>query len=77
MKYIGIIVTVTLALIAGAIGYGQLQMKAETTKEVVEKHEEDIEELEEFSIRQTMMIERVQENDVRQTKMLDKLEKRF
>ena len=77
LKHIGVVVTVGLAILVGAVGYGRLQMKAEKTEVVVEKHEEEIEELEEFSYKQTIAIERVQENDMRQSAILDKLEKRF
>ncbi len=76
MKYLGIIVTLALALGGGLIGYGQLQAKQEgNTEKVAEVKKElnkvegdikeqavDIDELENFSIKQTLIIERITDN---------------
>ena len=77
MKYLGIIITV-LAMIFGAIYlFGRLEMRAEKTEEVVEKHEEEIDTLEEFSYKQTIMMEQIQQQDMRQSVILEKLEKKL
>ena len=70
MKDIGIIVTVALALIGGAISYGKVQSQVESTKEEtaetreeikeveadVEEHDDKIHELEKFSVKQTTLM---------------------
>ena len=70
MKYIGIIITVSLALIAGFIGYGRLQMKAEKTEQIVEKHDVKINEAENINIQQSVIMER-------NLRLIEKLEKKL
>lgn len=77
MKLIGPIIALSLALIGGFIGYGQLQANQENTEEKVEEvkkevkeHDEQINTLENFSIKQTVLIERA-------IKSLEKLEEKL
>ena len=69
MKYLGIIVTIVLALLALAVGYGMLQQKAETTSVVVEKHTDRLEKMQEIDMRQSIMLER-------NTMLIDEIERR-
>ena len=76
MKHMAIIVTVILALLGGAVGVGQVQQKAisnekqvDEVKHKVEKQDEQIDDLEDFSIKQTILMDR-------HIQILEKLEER-
>ena len=90
MKNLGIIITVVLALIGGAVGYCEIrkatsetEKKVEEVKENVEKetdkreakdekHDESIDELEEFSIRQTILMQQVVDSIERLNEKIEK-----
>jgi len=64
MKYLGVMVTVALAVIGGAIAFGTLKATAENTRERIEKAEQEIEiqedrivDNEKFDIQQSILLE--------------------
>ena len=64
MKNLGAIVTIVLAVIAGAIAFGTLKAKAENTRERIEKaeielniQEDRIVDNEKFDIQQSILLE--------------------
>ncbi len=84
MKNIGVIVTIILAVLSGAMGYGQLQANQKSTREKVEEVKVDVEDVEEevddneerldtleqYSVRQSVLIES-------SLKIIDRLEKKM
>lgn len=77
MKHLGIIVTICITLGGGLVAYGQLNNQVSTNKEIVgevkqevKQHNGQIQELEKFSVKQTVLMER-------QAKILEKLEEKL
>lgn len=77
MKHIGVIVTVTLTVMGAMMGYGKLQAREETTREkvdkvevVVDEHDNSIQELQRFDVKQSILIES-------SLKIIDKLERKL
>jgi len=70
MKNLGVYVTIVMIAVSGILAYSQTKYKADTTEKIVEKHEVEIEDLEDFSIRQTMLMDR-------HIQVIEKLEKKL
>ena len=70
LKYLGVVITIILALLAFAVGYGVLQHKAETTAITVDRHDEEIMKIREIDVRQSTIMER-------NTQLIEKLEAKF
>ena len=82
MKYVSIIVSIVVLLGGITLGYGKLQQKTENVIEDVKdvevevaKNEENIEELDKFSIQQTILMREALKIVERNTKLIEKLEK--
>ncbi len=69
-KYIGHIITVLVLAGSAVFGYGQLTTKVTGNTDDLVKMEADVEEVQEFSVKQTILMERV-------INAVDKLEKRL
>ena len=57
MKNIGVIVTIALAVIAGAIGYGATKEKVKKVEKVVERVDEKVHTIEKLDVEQTILIQ--------------------
>ena len=82
MKYVSIIVSIVVLLGGITLGYGKLQQKTENVIEDVKdvevevaKNEENIEELDKFSIQQTILMKEALKIIERNTKLIETLEK--
>ena len=74
MKYIGVLCAIFLAVISGAVGYGQLQTKSDNNKEEVIEVKAEVKEVsrevdivKQYGYEQTILINRITDN-------LDRLE---
>ena len=69
-KYLGLIVTLVIFIIGVLVVVGSYREKVDVHEVKIEKHDGKIEELSEYSIKQTMALERVQEKAVEQQQQM-------
>ena len=59
-KYIGVIVTLSMAILAFAVTFGVLKNKVEKHEEQIEKAAEDIVDIKMIDMRQTVILEKLE-----------------
>jgi len=73
---LGVALTILFAVVGGAVAWGTTQNKVENVDKKVEKHDGKIDKLEEYSIRQSVLMEKMNDSLERQIQLYEKIQER-